>query len=128
MASVTIWMEQHHVGAEGGDWALSPVERMLIAGRALWFYPSSLLWPRNLAFIYPRWSIDARVWWQYLFPATAAAVFVALFAARRRLGRGPLAATLCYAGALVPALGFFNVFPMRFSFVQTISRTCPSSD
>jgi tetratricopeptide (TPR) repeat protein len=117
MASVTIWMEQHHVGAEGDEWALSLVERSLIAGRALWFYPRTLLWPRNLTFVYPRWSIDSHVWWQYLFPVTAVAVIVVLFAARRRLGRGPLVATLCYAGALLPALGFVNVFPMRFSFV-----------
>jgi len=117
MASVTIWMEQHHVGAEGAEWAFSAIDRVLIAGRALWFYAGTLFWPHDLTFIYPRWSIDARVWWQYLFPAAALAVIVTLYVARRRLGRGPLVATLCYAGALAPALGFFNVFPMRFSFV-----------
>ncbi len=36
---------------------------------------------------------------------------------RNRLGRGPLVAVLFFAGTLVPALGFFNVYPMRYSFV-----------
>ena len=46
---------------------------LLVAGRAFWFYPRTLLWPQPLAFIYPRWSIDVQVWWQYLFPAAALA-------------------------------------------------------
>ena len=117
MASVTIWMEEHHVGAAGEEWALSLVERALVAGRALWFYPRKFLWPGALTFMYPRWSVDARVWWQYLFPAAAVAVIVVLHVARRKIGRGPLVATLYYAGSLTPALGFFNVFPMRYSFV-----------
>ena len=54
MAGMTIWMEQHHVGATGAAWSLSPAERVLVAGRALWFYPRTLVWPRALPFIYPR--------------------------------------------------------------------------
>ena len=34
-----------------------------------------------------------------------------------RWGPGPLVAFLFFAGTLVPALGFFNVYPMRYSFV-----------
>jgi tetratricopeptide (TPR) repeat protein len=45
------------------------------------------------------------------------AVVVLLWLYRRRLGRGPLAAVLFFAGTLFPALGFFDVFPMRYSFV-----------
>jgi tetratricopeptide (TPR) repeat protein len=117
MAALTVWMERYHVRAEGAEWALSFVERGLVAGRALWFYPRSLLWPRSLTFIYPRWTIDAHTWWQPLFPAAAGAVFLGLYLARGRIGKGPLVATLCYTGTLVPALGFFNVYPMRYSFV-----------
>ena len=36
---------------------------------------------------------------------------------RRRIGRGPVTAGLFFAGTLVPALGFVNVFPMRYSYV-----------
>ena len=89
----------------------------LIAGRAVWFYAGKLLWPRPLTFIYPRWDIDAADWTQWLFPLSAAAVPVALWLLRHRLGRGPLACVLYFGGTLVPALGFVNVYPMVFSYV-----------
>jgi tetratricopeptide (TPR) repeat protein len=113
----TAWIEKHHVGAEGDEWSLSPIERCLVAGRALWFYARELAWPVELTFIYPRWQIDASAWWQYLYPAAAIAVIIGLWLARGRLGRGPLVAVLFFAGTLVPALGFINVYPMRYSFV-----------
>ena len=37
------------------DYSLT--ERMLIAARVLWFYAGNLLWPSDLAVIYPRWNI-----------------------------------------------------------------------
>ena len=117
LASVTVWMERNHVGAAGAEWQLTPIERGLIAGRALWFYAGKLVWPHPLAFFYPRWTIDAHAGWQYAFPAAAAILVAALWLARRRIGRGPLAAVLVFAGVLVPALGFFDVFPFRYSFV-----------
>lgn len=117
LASVTVWMERATVGATGEEWDFSPFDRILIAGRALWFYAGKLLWPHPLIFFYPRWTIDDGVWWQYLYPAGVAAVIVALWLLRHRWGRGPLAAVLIFAGVLVPALGFFNVYPFRYSFV-----------
>ena len=44
----TGWLERHHVGAMGTDWAFSHVARFLIAGRALWFYAGKLVWPVEL--------------------------------------------------------------------------------
>ena len=117
LGSLTASMEKHRVGAVGSEWNFSTVDRFLIAGRALWFYAGKLVWPAHLTFIYPRWDIDADMWWQYLYPMGALAVVVAMWMARRRLGRGPLAAILFFVGTLVPALGFFSVFPMRYSFV-----------
>jgi len=117
LATVTVWMERYRVGAEGQEWGFSLLDRCLIAGRALWFYPGKLLWPSRLSFIYPRWEIDSTVWWQYLFPVLAAAVIVLLWSLRRRIGRGPLAATLFFVITLGPALGFINYYPMRYSFV-----------
>jgi len=105
---------------------LSFVERALIAGRALWFYPSTLLWPRPLAFMYPRWTIDTRSWWQYLFPGGAAAVLLVLWLARQRLGKGPLISTLCYAVLLAPVLGFFDLYFMRYAFVADHFAYLPS--
>ena len=93
------------------------LERCLIAGRALWFYLGKLVWPEPLIFIYPRWSIDAGAPWQYLYPLAALAVVAGLWLLRHRLGRGPLASWLFFGGTLLPALGFFDVYPMRYSFV-----------
>ncbi len=117
LSFVTVWMEKTHVGASGIDWQLSFIDRALIAGRALWFYAASLVWPVNLTFIYPRWRVDAGTWWQYLFPLAAATGLVALYVARERVGRGPVVAVAFFALTLLPALGFFDVYPMRYSFV-----------
>jgi len=113
----TAWMEKHVVGAQGTEWTLTFVERCCIAGRALWFYAAKIVWPYPLTFVYPRWHVDPSVWWQVLLPVAAVAVVVALWCLRRRIGRGPLAATLFFAGTLFPALGFFDFYPMRYSFV-----------
>jgi len=115
--SYTAWLETEHVGARGEEWSLSIVERFLLAGRALWFYAAKLLVPYKLSFNYPRWNVNAGVWWQYLFPLGAVGIFVALWISRWRIGKGPLAAVLLFAGTLFPALGFLNVYPMRFSYV-----------
>ena len=113
---MTAWMEKR-AGASGAEWALSFVQRCLVAGRALWFYTGKLFWPHNLTFIYPRWEIDAGAPWQYLFPVAALTALIALWRLRARIGRGPLVAVVFFAGTLVPALGFFDVFPFRYSFV-----------
>jgi Flp pilus assembly protein TadD len=114
---VTSWMEHHLIGAVGGEWSFTPAERVLIAGRAVWFYAGKLLWPVGLAFNYVRWTIDTGSLVAWIFPVAAAVAVGAAFAARRRIGRGPVAAMLFFIGTLAPALGFFDVYPMRYSFV-----------
>lgn len=117
MGVVTAWMEWKFVRATGADWDFTFLERFLIAGRAACFYLAKLVWPHPMAFLYPRWTIDASEAWQYAFPAGILALVGALFLLRGRLGKGPLVALLFYLGTLLPALGFVNVYPMRFSFV-----------
>ena len=114
---VTVRMERTHVGARGAAWDLSLVQRVLVAGRALWFYLRSLALPVSLTFIYPRWAPDPTVWWQWLFPLAAAAALGGLVWARDRFGTGPIAAALFFGVTLAPALGFVDVYPMRYSFV-----------
>ena len=116
MGLVTAWLEKHHAMA-GGEWSLSFLQRCLLAGRSLWFYAGKLVWPTKLAFIYPRWDIDPAVWWQYAFSLAALGVLASLWLMRQRLGKGPVVAVLIFAGTLFPALGFFDVFPFRYSFV-----------
>jgi len=113
----TAMMERNHVGAQGADWDFSLIDRCLIAGRNVWFYAGKIIWPVKLAFIYPRWEIDAHQWWQCFYPISAVALVIVLWVLRRRIGRGPLVAVLFFGGTLFPALGFINVYPFRFSFV-----------
>lgn len=117
MGSVTAWMERHHVGAQGDSWNLDLAQRILVAGRAFWFYLGKLAWPAELTFIYPRWQPEPARAIEWLAPTAAIGLVAALWWLRRRLGRGPLVAILIFGGTLFPALGFFNVYPFRFSFV-----------
>ncbi len=113
----TAWVERVVLGAEGEGFSLGLLERCLLAGRVAWFYLGKLLWPADLVFIYPRWTVDASQAWQYLFSAAAVVLLAGLWAAARRGRRGPLAAALVFGGTLFPALGFFNVYPFLFSYV-----------
>jgi tetratricopeptide (TPR) repeat protein len=117
LGSVTVYLEKHLVGASGPEWDFGVVDRVLIAGRAAWFYFGQLVWPSSLTFSYERWEIDSGVAWQYAYPLAGLAALAAAWAARHRIGRGPLTAMLFFGGTLVPALGFFDVFPFRYSFV-----------
>jgi len=123
LAATTAWLERNHVQAVGPSWtfAASPggelVARTLIAGRALWFYAAKLALPWPLAFIYTRWHINVDSPRQFIFPLAAAGVVLSMWLLRHRIGRGPLVAILYFAITLFPALGYFNIYPMRFSFV-----------
>jgi tetratricopeptide (TPR) repeat protein len=112
----TAWAEAALIGAKGAEFALTPIQRVLLAGRAIWFYAGKVLWPANLTFFYPRWEIDAAALWQHLFPAAAIGAGVTLWLCRRST-RGPLAACLIFAGTLFPVLGFLDVYPFRYSYV-----------
>lgn len=114
---VTAWIEKDHVGAAGPEFVFSVGERYLIAGRAVWFYLGKLLWPSPLIFIYPRWQLNTGDVSQIVWPVAAVLLVAVLVALRHRLGRGPLVAALFFGGTLLPALGFVNVYPMRYSFV-----------
>jgi Flp pilus assembly protein TadD len=114
--ALTSWVEYTYIGARGSEFDLNAIERVLLAGRAVWFYLASLVWPAELVFIYPRWNVSAGVWWQYLFPTALAAAFAVLWRLRH-LTRAPLAGLTMYCLGLGPALGFVNVYPFRYSFV-----------
>jgi tetratricopeptide (TPR) repeat protein len=112
----TAWVERKYIGAEGAAFTLSFLQRCLLAGRVAWFYLAKLVWPANLIFVYPHWTVDPAAGWQYLFPLGAVVLLAALWLLRRRT-RGPLAGALFFLGTLFPALGFFNVYPFLFSYV-----------
>ncbi len=112
----TAWVERRLIGAEGADFALSPLEHVLLAGRVIGFYLGKFVWPADLSFVYPRWDVPAEAAGWYGWLAGAAAVTAGLWAIRRRT-RGILAGWLYFVGSLFPALGFVNVYPFRFSYV-----------
>jgi protein O-mannosyl-transferase len=118
---ITAWVERVYIGAQGSDYSLTLAQRLLMAGRAPWFYAFKALWPANLMFSYPKWKIDSGEWWQYLFPlgllALALAFGLLAWRAPTPMNRGPLAAFLIFVGTLFPVLGFLNVFPFRYSYV-----------
>jgi tetratricopeptide (TPR) repeat protein len=117
----TAWVERTYIGAQGANYELTLVQHILLTGRILCFYAAKLVWPSNLMFSYPRWQLDATVWWQYLYPLGVLAVGAGLLALALRPNglarRGPLAGFLFFAGTLFPVLGFLHVFPFKFSYV-----------
>jgi protein O-mannosyl-transferase len=111
----TAWVERTFIGAKGAVFDLGFLERMLLAGRVVWFYAAKLLWPANLSFIYPRWEISSADPWLWAMLIAALAVTLGSWRLRNRTRR-PLAAWLLFVGTLFPALGFFNAYPFQYSF------------
>jgi tetratricopeptide (TPR) repeat protein len=114
---LVMWWERHHQGTGHVNFGLSITEKVLIAGRSLWFYLWKLIWPVNLTFSYPRWNIDATDVWQYVWPAASALVLVCAWIWRKRLGRGVVTAILVFPAMLFPMLGFFSLYTFVYTFV-----------
>ena len=95
----------------------SLVERALIAGRALWVYAHQLVWPASLPVLYSRWDVHPGDLLGWLAIATLVALGIALWLARDRIGRGPLAGVLFFALTLSPVLGFVDFRFMKIAFV-----------
>ncbi|MFH0944001.1 MAG: tetratricopeptide repeat protein [Planctomycetota bacterium] len=117
MVFMTAWVEAKVVGAERVEMGLSLLDRVAVAGQAVWFYLGKLLAPVDLMFIYPRWDIHAAGSFRLVAPLLAVALLIALYLARRRLGVGPLVAALYFGGTLLPALGLVDFYPMIYSYV-----------
>jgi tetratricopeptide (TPR) repeat protein len=118
MSLVAIIEQRGHIERGLQDWSLTFAERFIVAGNALWFYAWKTIWPVNLIFIYPRWELRAESLWS-LVPFLAAVVLgIGLWQLRHRAW---LHACLFGLGwfviALLPVLGFFDIYFFRYSFV-----------
>ena len=119
IASVwTIWEQKFHARAVGPDWVHTFPERLIIAGKAVWFYLGKLIWPHPLIFIYPRWNIDSSKVVAYLPLLLGIAGLAALWFIRAKWGRAMFFAAAYYVISLFPVLGFFSVYFFRYSFVS----------
>ena len=114
MGLVTVWWERHHQLAQGKLFEIGLVERVLIASRAVWFYAGKLLWPANLAFSYPRWTISASDAGAY---GWVAVLGLAIWRARRWTGRSVEVAAAFFVATLSPVLGFIMLYTFQYSFV-----------
>jgi protein O-mannosyl-transferase len=113
---MTVWVEHTYVRSQLERYDLTYVQRSLLAGRDIWFYLSKLVWPTNLTFIYPRWTIDPAQWWQWVFSIAALATTIGFWLMRNR-SRAPLAAWLFFCSTLLPVLGFVNVYMFTYTYV-----------
>ncbi len=114
----TIWEQKFHASAVGPEWAQTWPERLIMAGRAIWFYLGKLVWPHPLIFIYPRWEIHSWQWMAYLPLLAATLGLIVLWALPGKAGRALFFTAAYYVVSLFPVLGFFSVYFFRYSFVS----------
>ena len=107
----------YYRSVETVSFGYGPVERLLNAAHAVWFYLAKLAWPADLAIVYPLSGASAPDPLAWLLALGVLVVPLVLWAGRRRFGRGPLAAAAFFALTLSPMLGFVDFGYMRFSLV-----------
>jgi protein O-mannosyl-transferase len=117
MGLLAVWWERYHQGTHGPLFALSALERTLVASHAVWFYLGKLLWPSNLIFIYPKWTIAATRALDYTWLLAGVALCFVIYLARRYLGRGVEVAAVFFVATLSPVLGFIMLYTFRYTFV-----------
>ena len=117
MGLVTVWWERYHQGTEGEMFSFGPVERVLMASHAVWFYLGKLVWPVNLTFSYPRWTINSADPLAYGWLAAGLGLGVVIYFVRRSAGRGVEVAALFYVATLSPLLGFIMLYTFRYASV-----------
>ncbi|MFM7261808.1 MAG: tetratricopeptide repeat protein [bacterium] len=112
----TAYVERTIVGATGEEFSYSILERLQIAGHTAAFYLVRFVLPTEQIFIYPRFTPDVAslfAWVPFVLGLIALAASIRWWGRRR----APFLMLLWYGAALFPALGFFDVWPFRYSFV-----------
>src|SRR5206468_11380472 len=94
-----------------------PIERILVASRAVWFYVSKLIWPSNLTFIYPRWNISAAHVMDYTWLLAGIVLCGVIYFLRRYVGRSVEIAAAFFVATLCPVIGLIMLFTFRYTFV-----------
>ncbi len=113
---LSLWTQRLE-GASGAGWERSWPQRITTAGRVVWFYLGKLVWPQPLAFIYPKWQINASQATAYVPVVLVLTVLFVLWAGRGRWSRGLFMAFGYFLAALLPVLGLVDHYFLRYSFV-----------
>jgi tetratricopeptide (TPR) repeat protein len=118
MGALAMWWERYHQGTSRAVFTfLSPIERVLVASRAVWFYLSKLAWPSNITFIYPRWDIAPSHLLNYAWLLAGVIVCGAIYFLRRYVGRSVEVAAAFFVATLSPVLGLIMLYTFRYTFV-----------
>src|SRR5881394_4632866 len=118
MGLLAVWWERYHQGTNRAVFTfLSPIERILVASRAVWFYLSKIFWPSNLTFIYPRWNISPADLLDYVWLLAGIAACVVIYFLRRYFQRSVEVAAAFFVATLSPVLGFIMLYTFRYTFV-----------
>jgi tetratricopeptide (TPR) repeat protein len=116
MACVEVAMQK-----EGQPWEIprtdTPLARLAGAGWCVGFYFYKLIWPLNLCFVYPRWTIDGGRLLSFAPDVSLLAAMAGAWWQRQRWGRGLFMVIVCYVALLLPVLGLINIYFMRYSLV-----------
>jgi protein O-mannosyl-transferase len=118
MGLLAVWWERYRQGTNRDVFPfLSPIERILVASRGVWFYLSKIFWPSDLTFIYPRWNISSADLLDYIWLLAGIAACAAIYFLRRYFGRGVEVSAAFFVSTLSPVLGFIMLFTFRYTFV-----------
>jgi protein O-mannosyl-transferase len=99
-------------------WDAGFPERLLTAGLNVWFYVYKVVVPWHYTVAYPRVALSPSQWTSYL-PLAAVLLALGLAWWKRRALEGTLFPGLMFYGLnIFPALGFTNVFFMKWSLVS----------
>nr|NIL99892.1 tetratricopeptide repeat protein [Acidobacteriota bacterium]NIM62356.1 tetratricopeptide repeat protein [Acidobacteriota bacterium]NIO58259.1 tetratricopeptide repeat protein [Acidobacteriota bacterium]NIQ29288.1 tetratricopeptide repeat protein [Acidobacteriota bacterium]NIQ86731.1 tetratricopeptide repeat protein [Acidobacteriota bacterium] len=112
---IAVSLERGMAAVVGTDFGFSWTERLLIASRAVFFYPYKLVVPYPLVFNYHRWELTG--WQAWAWPPLALAGLIVCFVAWRRGYRTTVLALAVYGVLVAPALGLFDVYWFRYAFV-----------
>jgi protein O-mannosyl-transferase len=117
MGLIAIWWERYHQGTRGLMFTLGPLERLIVATHAAWFYLAKLFWPVKLTFIYPQWTIEPGNPLAYIWLLAGIGLCAGIYFARSYVGRSVEVAAIFFLATLSPVLGFIMLYTFRYTFV-----------